>query len=58
MFGSHTYEGVSKSSCTNAKSFYWHKIQVSYQTFVMCETDMCLAWVQSFSNLRQDITNL
>ena len=45
------YEGVSKSSCTNAISFKWHKIP--YQTFVMCKTDMCLACVQSFSKLRQ-----
>ena len=26
-----TYEGVSKSSCTNAITFYWYKIP--YQTF-------------------------
>ena len=50
------YEGVSKSSCTNAISFLWHKIP--YQIFVMCKTDMCLACVQSFSKLRQNITNL
>ena len=24
----------------------------------MCKTDMCLAWVHSFSKLRQNITNL
>ena len=29
-----TYEGVSKSSCTNAISFQWRKMQ--YQTFVIC----------------------
>ena len=28
---SHMYEGVSKSSCTNAITFYWY--QIPYQTF-------------------------
>ena len=32
--------------------------KIPYQTFVMCKTDMCLAWVQSFSKLRQNTTNL
>ena len=50
------YEGVSKSSCTNAITFKWHKIP--YQTSVMRKTDMCLAWVQRFSKLRQNITNI
>ena len=31
---SFVYEGVSKSSCTNAITFKWHKIP--YQTFAMC----------------------
>ena len=33
IFFNERYEGVSKSSCTNAITFQWHKIP--YQTFVM-----------------------